>query len=223
MEYHPFIRIWWCHDVVHIIYKTDHLLWPSRRQLTEKWTTLKTLIVGDNSSSGRMAEWKDIINNHLMMGRGWWLMYAANAERRWREEEERRPGVRPPAGRGEGPELPRVAQGERLREENFQRLMIRGRSTPAFMPMPFIQVHHAYIPHYPAARYGQFGYVDPNALVCPRVNNPRPHFPHPQSYDSLPPLPLDLEASTGSSPEESSDSEGGNSMEVNHGSPSAQQ
>ena len=91
------------------------------------------------------------------------------------------------------------------------------------MPRPFIQVHHAHIPHYPAARYGQFGYMDPNAPVCPRVNNPRPHFPHPQSYASLPPLPLDPETSSGSSSEESSDSEGGNSMEANHSSPSAQQ
>ena len=158
-----------------------------------------------------------------MMGRARWLTYAANAKRRRREneEEERRPGARPLAGRGERPELLRFVQGERLREENFQRIMQRGRSRPAFMPRPFIQVHHAYIPHYPVARYGQFGYMDPNAPVCPRVNNPRPCLPCPQSYASLPPLPLDPEASTGSSSEESSDSEGGNSLEVNHGSPSS--
>ena len=54
-----------------------------------------------------MAEWDDIINNCLTMGRGRWLTYAANAERRWREEEERRPGARPLAGRVERPELTR--------------------------------------------------------------------------------------------------------------------
>ena len=52
-----------------------------------------------------MAEWEDIINNHLTMGRGRWLTYAANAERRWREEEERRPGARPLTGRGVRPNL----------------------------------------------------------------------------------------------------------------------
>ena len=172
-----------------------------------------------------MAEWDDIIKNHLMMGRARWLTYDANAKRRRREneEEERRPGARPLVGRGERPELLRCAQGERLREENFQRIMQRGRSRPAFMPRPFIQVHHAYMPCYSVARYGQFGYMDPNALVCSRVNNPRPCLPCPQTYVSLPPLPLDPEASTGSSSEESSDSEGGNSIEANHGSPSTQQ
>ena len=96
----------------------------------------------------KMAEWDDIINNCLMMGRARWLTYATNAKRRRREneEEERRPGARPLAGRGERPKLPRVVQGERLREENFQRIMQRGRNRPAFMPRPFIQVHHAHIP-----------------------------------------------------------------------------
>ena len=176
-----------------------------------------------------MAEWHDIINNCLMMGKARWLTYAANAKRRRREnrEEERRLGARPLGGREERPKLLRFVQGERLREENFQRIMQRGRSRPAFLPRPFIQVHHANtplpMPHYPAARYGQFGYVDPNAPVHPRVNNPRPCLPCPQSYASLPPLPLDPGASTGSSSEESSDSEGGNSLEANHGSPSTQQ
>ena len=169
-----------------------------------------------------MAEWDDIINNCLTMGRGRWLTYAANAER-WREEEERRPGARPLAGRGERPKPPRFIQWEKVREKNFQWTMQRGRSQPAFMPRPFIQIHHAYmplhLPHYPVARYGQFGYVDPNAPVCPRVNNPRPHLSCPQSYVSPPPLPLDPEVSTGSSSKESSDSEEGNSLEVNHGSP----
>ena len=140
-----------------------------------------------------MAEWEDIINNRLTMGRGRSLTYAANAERRQREEEERRPGARPLAGRGVGPKPPRFLQWERLREENFQRTMQRGRSRPTFMPRPFIQIHHAYVPlnlpHYPVARFGQFGYVIPNAPVCPRVNNPRPCLPCPQSNVSPLPFP----------------------------------
>ena len=49
------------------------------------------------------------MNNGLTMGRGRWLCYAANAERRMRESEEveRRPGARPLVGRGVGPEPPR--------------------------------------------------------------------------------------------------------------------
>ena len=119
-----------------------------------------------------MAEWDDIINNCLTMGRGRWLCYAANAERRQRESEEteRRPGARPLVGRGFGPDPPRFLQWERLWEENFQRTMQRGRSRPTFMPRPFIQIHHAYVllhlPHYPAARFGQFGYVYPNAHLA---------------------------------------------------------
>ena len=52
-----------------------------------------------------MANWEDIMNNHLTMGRGRWLYYAANAERRMRESEgvERRPGARPLVGREWGP------------------------------------------------------------------------------------------------------------------------
>ena len=82
-----------------------------------------------------MAEWDDIINNCLTMGRGRWLCYAANMERRQRESEdpERRPGVRPLVGRGFRPKPPRFLQWERLKEENFQRTMQRGRSRPTFM------------------------------------------------------------------------------------------
>ena len=156
------------------------------------------------------------------MGRGRWLTYAANVERRWREEEERRPGARPLAGRGVGPKPQRFIQWERMREENFQRTMQRG-GRHALMPRPFIQIHHAYmplnLPCYPVARFGQFGYMDPNAPVCPRVNNPRLHLPCPQSNVLPPLLSLDSEASSGSSSEESSDSKEGNSLEVNHGSP----
>ena len=111
------------------------------------------------------------------------MLPMAERTRRENEEEERRPGARPLAGRGERPKLLRFAQGERLREENFQRIMQRGRSMPAFMPRPFIQVHHAYtplhMPCYPIARYGQFGYVDPNALSPPKSEQPQTPSPMP--------------------------------------------
>ena len=44
------------------------------------------------------------MNNHLNMGWGRWLCYAANAESRQRESEEleRRSGARPLVGRGWG-------------------------------------------------------------------------------------------------------------------------
>ena len=69
-----------------------------------------------------MADWDDIINSHLTMGRSRQLCYAANAERRRREseEEERRLGTRPLIGRGVGPVPPRFLRWERLWEENFQ-------------------------------------------------------------------------------------------------------
>ena len=159
------------------------------------------------------------------MGRGRWLCYAANVERRQRESEEteRKPGARPLVGRGVGPKPPRFLQWERLWEENFQRTMQRGRSRPTFMPRPFIQIHHTYVPHHlpccPVVRFGQFGYVDPNAPSGPRVNNSRPCLPCPQSYVLAPPLPQDPEASTDSSPSESSDAEEGDSLEVCHSLP----
>ena len=131
-----------------------------------------------------MADWDDIMNNHLTMGKGRWLCYAANAERRQRESEEaeRRPGARPLIGRGVRPKPPRFLQWERLREENFQRTMQRGRSRPTFMPRPFIQIHHAYVPHcLPHCTAAGFGHVDPNVPCPPRVNNPQPCLPHPQS------------------------------------------
>ena len=172
-----------------------------------------------------MANWEDIMNNRLTMGRGRWLTYAANAERRQRENEEveRRPGARPLVGRGVRPKPPRYLQWERLREENVQRTMQRGRSGPTFMPRPFLQIHHAYVPHHlpccTVAGFGQFGYVDPNILCPPRVNNPRPCLLCPQSYVLPPPLPQDQETSTESSSAESSDAEEGDSLKANHGSP----
>ena len=98
--------------------------------------------------------------------------------------------------------------------------MLRGQSKPAFMPRPFIQVHHAFPLQFLTAMYGPFGHVNPNAPVLPQVNNPRPHLPCPQLFASPPSLPLNPEAS--SSSEESDDSEGGDSLEVNPPSPNRQ-
>ena len=134
------------------------------------------------------------MNNCLTMGRGRWLYYAANVDRRQRESEEveRRPGARPLVGRGVGPKPPRFLSWERLWEENFHRTMARGRSRPTFMPRPFLQIHHAYMPHHlPCCTAAGFGHVDPNIPCPPRVNNPQPHLPCPQPHVLPPPLPQD--------------------------------
>ena len=80
-----------------------------------------------------MANWEDIMSNHLTMGTVRWLTYAINARR---EEEERRPGAGPLTGREGRPEPPRVLHWEPPREENFRRHMIRGRSRPVLVPCP---------------------------------------------------------------------------------------
>ena len=81
-----------------------------------------------------MANWDDIINNQLTMGRSRWLYYGLNKERRRQEQEERegRPGVRP-IGNGRG----------RIQMENFHEYRILGRGT--LTPRPFIQIHHGLI------------------------------------------------------------------------------
>ena len=122
-----------------------------------------------------MANWEDIMNNCLTMGRGRWLCYAANVERRMRESEEaeRRPGARPLVGRGVGPKPPRFLRWERPWEENFHRFLARGRGRPTLTPRPFLQIHHRYVPPcLPHSRVAGFGHVDPNVLCPPRVNNP---------------------------------------------------
>ena len=56
-----------------------------------------------------MANWEDVINNRITMGRARPLFLAVNALRRRREEgeQERRPGVIPFLGRGIVPAEPR--------------------------------------------------------------------------------------------------------------------
>ena len=68
-----------------------------------------------------MANWDDIINNRLTMGRSRQLCYAINAERQRREneEEERRPGVMPLLGRGIRPVVPGFQQWDGFQLEHF--------------------------------------------------------------------------------------------------------
>ena len=136
------------------------------------------------------------------------------------EEEERRLGTGPPAGRKGRPEPPRFLCWEPLRKENFQRNTIRAWNRPEFVPQPFIQVHNPCPTQFPTNMYGPFGYVHPNAPPILQINHLRPHLPCPWLSASPPPLPLDPEASSLS--EESDDSEEGDSMEANPPSPKKQ-
>ena len=135
-----------------------------------------------------MANWEDIINNRLTMGRVRWITYANNASRR-EEEEERRPGTGPSPGREGRPEPPRFLCWEPLREENFQRNPIRAWNRPEFVPQPFIQVHNPCPIQFLTNMYGPFGYVHPNAPPIPWINHLRPHLPHPRLSASPLPFP----------------------------------
>ena len=91
-----------------------------------------------------MANWDDIFNNRITMGRSRQLCYPANAERRRREneKEERRPGTRPLLGSGVVPIPPRLLYWESLQEENFYLNTVQGKSRPFPTPWPFLQIHH---------------------------------------------------------------------------------
>ena len=130
-----------------------------------------------------MADWDDIINNWIMMGSARMLAYAINVERRRREgedDEERRPGIMPPAGRGIRPVVPRVGHWEGFQEENFYLSnTVRGRSRPFPAPQPFLQIHHRHQPHsLPHCLTGGFGYVAPNVHLH---WNKQPSTPGPKS------------------------------------------
>ena len=113
-----------------------------------------------------MADWDDIINNWLTMGRSRLLMYAMNAERRRRENgDEWRPGLIPPAGKGIRPVVPRFEHFGGFQEENFYLdNTARGRSRSFPACWPFIQIHHRFQPHsLPCClAHGFGGYADPN-------------------------------------------------------------
>ena len=171
-----------------------------------------------------MVNWDDIINNQLTMGRLRLLIYALNAEQRRREngEEERRPGLIPPAVRGVRPVVPRFKHWGGFQEENYYLdNTARGRSRPFPAPQPFIQVHHRFqphnLPHCLACGFG--GYVDPNVPFSPRINNPLPQVPNPQQYVQPLPPPQDQDSGAESSSSESSNSEGNTSLEAQPSTP----
>ena len=139
-----------------------------------------------------MANWDDIINNQMTMGRSRQLCYAMNAERRRREngEEERRPGVMPLLGRGIRPVVPRFQQWDGFRAENFNfSHMARGRSRSFPTPQPFLQIHYRRKPHsLPCCFAAGFDHVAPNVRF-PRLNSPPLHASNPPHYASPPSSP----------------------------------
>ena len=115
------------------------------------------------------------MNNHLTMGRGRWLCYDINAERRRIENEEleRRPGAKPLVDGRVGLAIQRFLSWERPREENFNRHWVRERSRPILTPRSFLQIHCRFVP--PGLPWGTaagFGQMYPNISCSPRVNNP---------------------------------------------------
>ena len=113
-----------------------------------------------------MADWDDIINNQITMGRPRHLCYALNAMRR-REagEEERRPRVIPLIGRGIRPIVPRFNHCERALGGNNLGYCARGRSRsfPAPQPLDIRRQPHSQ----PCCLAAGFGYVAQNAQFPP--------------------------------------------------------
>ena len=94
-----------------------------------------------------MADWDNIMNNRLTMGRSRTLIYALNAAQRRREniEEERRLGLIRLAGRGIRPVVvvPSFEHfGGFWEEYYYLDNTLRGRSRPFPTPHPFLQIHH---------------------------------------------------------------------------------
>ena len=108
-----------------------------------------------------MADWDDIINNRITMGRARQLCNALNAARRRREEGigEWRPGVNPFLGRGIRPIVPQFNHWERVPGNNNNINMDQGRSRS--FPAPS-QVIIRRQPHsQPCCLMAGFGYVAP--------------------------------------------------------------
>ena len=153
-----------------------------------------------------MANWEDIVNNRLTMGRSRWLCYGSDEERRRENEEvERRLGVRPLVdGRAES-ESQRAIRHEQILMENFSRHWVRGRSRPILTPRPFIQVHHGLLPSRPP-RGAVFGF---GRVTCgPGLDNFGPHLPGPQHYLPPPSAPNQEENAADPSSESSAAGEG---------------
>ena len=137
-----------------------------------------------------MANWDDIMNNRLTMGRVRQLCYAMNAERRRREngEEERRPGVMPLLGRGIRPVVLQFQHWDGFWEENFNyNYMARGRSRSFPTPQPYLEIHYRRQPHsLPHCMAAGFGHVAPNAQVSPKIELPTTLHPQPTSLCTTP-------------------------------------
>ena len=169
-----------------------------------------------------MANWDDIMNNRLTMGRVRQLCYTMNAERTRREngEEERRPGVMPLLGRGIRPVVLWFQHWDGFWEENFNyNYMARGRSRSFPAPQPYLEIRrqpHS-LPHCMAAGFGD---VAPNSQFPPRLNCLPLHTPNPPHYvPSPPPPPQDQTDSETESSLSEFDSESGDSLRANCRSP----
>ena len=154
------------------------------------------------------------MQNRLTMGRARQLCYAMNAKRRMREngEEERRSGVMPLLARGIRPVVLRFQQLDGFWEENFNF---------NYMAKPFLQLHYRRQPHsLPHCLAAGFGHVAPNAWFPLRLNCLPLHAPDPPHYvPPPPPPPQDQDSKTESSSSESEDSEDGNFLKANCGTP----
>ena len=86
-----------------------------------------------------MANWDDIINNRITMGRARHMCYVLNVVRRREEEmEERRVGTNPFIDRGIRPVVPRFNHWERVLGNNNYGNAARGRSRS--FPAPHNQI-----------------------------------------------------------------------------------
>ena len=119
-------------------------------------------------------------------------------------------------GRGIRPIIPRFQHWDGFWEENFYP-SARGRSRSYPIPWPFLQIHYCRQLHSLShCLTGGFGHVVPS-VHPPRVNNLPPQAPNPYQYVPPPPPcpPQDQESGT----ESSSDSDEGNSLKANCGTP----
>ena len=126
-----------------------------------------------------MANWEDVINVRIIMGRVRPLFIAVNALRRRREEgqEERRPGVIPFLGRGIVLADPRSNQQERVPGRNSTINTVRGRSRsyPAPPPNIFGSQPHSQ----PCCLTLGLCYMAPNAWFPSSFNIPSHHVFNP--------------------------------------------
>ena len=110
-----------------------------------------------------MADWNDVVNDRVVMGRARPLFYTVNMLRRRREEGvmEKRPGVIPFLGRGTAPGEVRPDQWERVLGGNNYNQNTRGRSRSYPAPPPNILRSQ---PHsQPHCLTAGFSYAAPNA------------------------------------------------------------